>query len=97
MPLTARTRRALWAWAVLCALVVAVLAVVVHYDLLGGVDEQVGDAAFDWTAAQDGLVRFLLFVDAAFGTIAMTIYTGVGRGAAASRASTAGRRTGPSG
>jgi len=78
VPLTARNRRALWAWAVLCALVVAVLAVVVHYDLLGGVDEQVGDAAFDWTAAQDGLVRFLLFVDAAFGTIAMTVYTGVG-------------------
>ena len=77
MPYSARTRRALWVGAVLCALLVAVLATLVHYDLLGGVDERVGDATYRWTEPQDGLVRFLLFVDVAFGTIAMTVYTGV--------------------
>ena len=78
MPISARTRRALWVWAALCALVVAVLAVLVQYDVLGGVDERLGEAAYLWTEPQDALVRFLLFVEAAFGTVAMTVYTAVG-------------------
>jgi YegS/Rv2252/BmrU family lipid kinase len=77
LPYSARTRRVLWAWAGFCALLVAVLATCVHYDLLGGVDEGIGDAAYRWTEPQDLLVRFLLFVDTAFGTVAMTVYTGV--------------------
>ncbi len=78
MPFSARSRRVLWTWAVLCALLVAVLAVLVEYDALGTVDEEVGDTAYRWAASRDGVVRALLVVEAAFGTLALTLYTAVG-------------------
>ena len=75
MPITAYQRRVLWTCAVLCAALVAVLAVLVHYDALGGVDEGIGAVAFDWTAPQDWLVDLLLVVELVFGNLGLTIYT----------------------
>jgi len=72
---TTPSRRLLWTWASLCVVVVAVLAVLVRLDGLGGMDKRLGDAAFYWTAPKDLLVDFLIYVDYAFGTIAMTVYT----------------------
>jgi YegS/Rv2252/BmrU family lipid kinase len=74
---TRRTRRTMTVWAALCAMVVVSLAALVGLDRLDVVDSDVGTLAFDWTSAQRWLVEVLLLVDAAFGTVAMTIYTAV--------------------
>ena len=50
---TTPSRRLLWTWASLCVVVVAVLAVLVRLDGLGGMDKRLGDAAFYWTAPKD--------------------------------------------
>ncbi|WP_240755905.1 diacylglycerol kinase family protein [Nocardioides iriomotensis] len=77
MTFTRRTRRAMTVWAVLCAVVVVSLAVLVKLDRLDVVDSDVGVVAFDWTSAQTWLVGVLLFIDHAFGTVAMTVYTAI--------------------
>ncbi len=72
-----RTRRALTLWAVLCVLVVVVLAVLVRLDLLGRMDERIGDVAYRWAAGPAWIFDVLIVVEHAFGTIAMTIYTAI--------------------
>ena len=77
MTFTRRTRRAMTVWAVLCALVVVLLAVLVRLHRVDTLDSDVGILAFDWTSPQHWLVRLLLLIDHAFGTLAMTLYTTV--------------------
>ncbi|MGA9749711.1 MAG: diacylglycerol kinase family protein [Nocardioides sp.] len=77
MTFTRSTRRAMTVWAVLCVLTVAVLAVLLRLEALGGMDERLGDAAYTWAAGQAWLLDVLLVIEHAFGTIAMTIYTAI--------------------
>lgn len=77
MTFTRRTRRAMTVWAALCAALFVALALLVKLNLLGDVDGDVGVVAFDWTAPQRLLVDVLLFIEHAFGTIAMTVYTAI--------------------
>jgi YegS/Rv2252/BmrU family lipid kinase len=75
------------AGAVLCLLLVAALAVVVktyvpHLDQLDG---SLGHGPERWSFGHPGAVRFLLLVQLLFGTVAMTVYTGVTAAALAVR------------
>ncbi|QNN54526.1 YegS/Rv2252/BmrU family lipid kinase [Nocardioides mesophilus] len=64
-------------WAVISAVVVLVLCLLVRTDLtqLDQVDGGVGREVYTWSVSQHWLLHFLLFVQTAFGTIAMTAYT----------------------
>ena len=76
----ARTRIVLGA--VLCLLVVGVVAVLYQVDLrqLDAVDHDLGAGPQGWTYRHVGVQHFLLFVEAVFATIPMTIYTVVAAG-----------------
>jgi YegS/Rv2252/BmrU family lipid kinase len=68
--------------AVLCLLVVGVVALLYQVDLrqLDAVDRDLGAGPQEWTYRHVGAQHFLLFVEAAFATIPMTIYTAVAAG-----------------
>jgi YegS/Rv2252/BmrU family lipid kinase len=76
---TPRTRGRLLAGAVLSLVVVAVLAVVVWTDVppLDRVDNSLGRGPQGWTFDHPGVVDTLLAVEFLFGTLMMTIYTGL--------------------
>ncbi|MGI8899358.1 MAG: diacylglycerol kinase family protein [Nocardioides sp.] len=77
MSFTRRARRLMTLWAVLCAAVVITFCVLVAVDLndLDRFDGGLGASVYYWSVTQPALVRVLLWVEAAFGTIAMTAYT----------------------
>jgi YegS/Rv2252/BmrU family lipid kinase len=66
-------------WAVVCLLVVVVFSLLVWRDLddLDGFDGAVGRTVYGWSSTRDTLVHLLIWVEAAFGTIAMTVYTAI--------------------
>jgi YegS/Rv2252/BmrU family lipid kinase len=66
-------------WAALCLafFVILGLTLTLYTGALRDFDREVGDAAFAWSSTQDWLVRVLLWVDAAFGTLAMSVYTAI--------------------
>ena len=66
-------------WAAVCAVVVAALtfAVVLNLDGVNSYDQPLGEQFFGWSSPREWLVSFLLLVDHAFGTLALTIYTTV--------------------
>ncbi|MGZ8741312.1 MAG: YegS/Rv2252/BmrU family lipid kinase [Nocardioides sp.] len=77
MSFSTLSRRQMLAWAVVCALVVAFLSFAVYFQIgrLDHYDGPLGETFYGWSGPRDWLVSFLLGVDGAFGTIAMTIYT----------------------
>jgi YegS/Rv2252/BmrU family lipid kinase len=74
-----RTRRWMLAWAVVCAVVVGALSLVVltQPDGVDGYDRPLGEIVFAWSSPREWLVDFLILVDHAFNTIALTVYTAV--------------------
>ena len=81
MPST-RNRYALLAGALLCLLVVVVIAVVYKTDVtvLDGLDNNLESGPQAWTARQPGATSFLLVVETVFGTVPMTVYTAIAAG-----------------
>lgn len=79
MSFSTRSRRFMLAGAVVCAVVVAFLSFLVHYHLtsLNGYDGPLGREFYGWGSARGWLVSFLIGVEAAFGTVAMTVYTAI--------------------
>ncbi len=77
MSFSPRSRRLMLAGAVVCAVVVALLSFMVDFHLtrLSGYDGPLGREFYGWGSARGWLVSFLIGVEAAFGTVAMTIYT----------------------
>ena len=67
----------LLAGALLCLLVVVVLTVLYKVNLrdLDSFDNRIGDGPQAWTLRNTGVQDVLLFVQAAFSTVAMTVYT----------------------
>jgi YegS/Rv2252/BmrU family lipid kinase len=76
VPLTS-SRRRLLAGAVACLLVLVVLTVLFKADVHGldSFDTDLGSGPQSWTADHVRVAHFLLFVQAVFATIPMTIYT----------------------
>jgi YegS/Rv2252/BmrU family lipid kinase len=74
-----RSRHVMLAWAVVCASIVAVLSFLVHFELtrLDGYDGPLGREFYGWGSARGWLVSFLIGVETAFSTVAMTIYTAI--------------------
>jgi YegS/Rv2252/BmrU family lipid kinase len=66
-------------WAAVCLLVVVVLSLLAWRDLddLDGFDGAVGRAVYGWSSTRDALVHLLIWIEAAFGTVAMTVYTAI--------------------
>jgi YegS/Rv2252/BmrU family lipid kinase len=64
-------------WAVACLLVLAALSALVAFRLSGvdDFDRDFGSSLYEWSASQDWLLDVLLVVEAAFGTVALTIAT----------------------
>ena len=79
MSFSTRSRRLMLAWAVVCASVVVFLAFAVSFHIvrLDHYDGPLGESFYGWTSPRDWLVNFLIGVDRAFGTIALTIYTAI--------------------
>ncbi|MGZ4495522.1 MAG: YegS/Rv2252/BmrU family lipid kinase [Nocardioides sp.] len=79
MSFTARTRRRLLAGAILSLLVLVGLAVVVRTDVpvLDHLDNRLGSDPQRWSFDHPSVDGFLLFVEAAFGTLAMSVYTAI--------------------
>ncbi len=79
MSFSPRARRLMGGWALVSALVVVAMCVLVTADLtqVDEVDGSVGGDIYRWSALQTWLLAALLFVEAAFGTVAMTTYTAV--------------------
>lgn len=77
MSFSPRARRTMLAWATVCAVVVGALsfAVVANVDGVDGYDRPLGEAVFGWSSTNAWLVDFLVLVDRAFNTLALTIYT----------------------
>ena len=77
MSFSTRSRHVMLAWAVVCAVIVAALSFMVHFELtsLNGYDGPLGREFYGWGSARGWLVSFLIGVEAAFGTVAMTLYT----------------------
>jgi YegS/Rv2252/BmrU family lipid kinase len=67
------------AWAGVCLLVIVALSLLAWRDLddLDGFDGAVGRAVYGWSSTRDALVHLLIWIEAAFGTVAMTIYTAI--------------------
>jgi YegS/Rv2252/BmrU family lipid kinase len=67
------------AGAMACATVVLFFWLLVHYDLtqLNTYDGPLGREFYGWGSARGWLVSFLIGVEAAFGTLAMTLYTAI--------------------
>jgi YegS/Rv2252/BmrU family lipid kinase len=84
---TARSRRLMLVGAAFCLVVVVGFSVVVSLDLddLTPVDGPVGRALYDWGSPKTWLVTVLLGIEAAFGTVGMTIYTAITAGLLALR------------
>jgi YegS/Rv2252/BmrU family lipid kinase len=80
-------RRRLVAGAVLCLLVVAAIAVLYEADLQGldGFDNDLGSGPQGWTYRHPAAQGFFLFVQAAFTTLPMTVYTIFAAGVLAAR------------
>ncbi|CAN5129258.1 hypothetical protein BH18ACT9_BH18ACT9_07710 [soil metagenome] len=77
MSFTPRARRLMTLWALLCVGVVAGLSFLVHFELtsLDRVDGGFGASVYGWSVTQGWIVRVLIWVEAAFSTIALTAYT----------------------
>ena len=78
MPST-RNRYRLLGGALLCLLVVVLLATLYKVDVRGldAFDQDVGSGPQEWTLSHPAAESFFLFVSAAFGTVAMTVYTAI--------------------
>ncbi len=79
MSFSTRSRHLMLAWAGLCAVVVVTMSLLVTYNLDGlhRVDGSLGRSLYDWSSPRTWLISFLLVLETATGTIAMTIYTAV--------------------
>ena len=79
MSFSTRSRRLMSVWAAVCLLVVVVLSLLAWRDLddLDGFDGAVGRAVYGWSSTRDALVHLLIWIEAAFGTVAMTVYTAI--------------------
>ncbi len=77
MSFTSHVRRTMAVWAAICLLVTAFFCFMVslHLSTLNTYDLDVGTSVFDWSAAQVWMIQVLVWIEAAFGTIAMTTYT----------------------
>ncbi|MEP7089662.1 MAG: diacylglycerol kinase family protein [Nocardioidaceae bacterium] len=86
MPFTS-SRRRMVAWALVALLVVAALTVVYKTDLSGldVVDHDLGSGPQGWTYRHAAARHFFLFVEAAFTTLPMTVYTLLAAGLLAAR------------
>ena len=82
-----RTRNRLLVGAMLSLLLVAVVTVLVKTDLngLNGVDNEIGSGPQAWTYRHRSAQLFFLFIESAFSTLPMTIYTIVTAALLASR------------
>ena len=67
------------AWAAVCAVVVGLLSLVVltQLDGIDGYDRPLGEIVFAWSSPREWLVDFLIVVDHAFNTLALTVYTAI--------------------
>jgi YegS/Rv2252/BmrU family lipid kinase len=81
------SRHRMLAGAMLCVLVVAALTVLYKADLRGldGVDNDLGAGPQGWTYRHHAAQHFLLFVEVAFGTVPMSVYTAITAGVLAAR------------
>jgi YegS/Rv2252/BmrU family lipid kinase len=73
------SRYRLLAWALVCLLVVSAITLIYKTDLTGldGFDTELGTPPQRWTYDHGWAQGFFLFVEAAFATLPMTIYTAV--------------------
>jgi YegS/Rv2252/BmrU family lipid kinase len=86
VPITLPRRRML-AGALVCLVVVLVITVLYKADVrdLDGLDNDLGSGPQGWTYRHPAAQDFFLFVEAAFGTVAMAVYTAVAAGILALR------------